>query len=244
MKKWLAVFVVITFLSGCKSSEPYTIVSYKSYAIEKKIVKDSLLHRILLPYNDSVKKYMQKPIGFATTSLTRRQPESTMGNLLADGVRWAAAKQYNKPIDAAFLNFGGIKSYIPRGNITVETMYTIMPYDNVLVVQTIKGEVLLKLLNHIASRGGWPLSGISMKIVDKRATEIMVNSLPLNLNARYTIALPDYIVNGGDYTNMLRYIPRENLQYLVRDGLIEYIQHLSASGLPVSATLQNRIVNE
>ncbi len=244
MKNWLAVVAIIYILPGCKSAEPYTIVSYKSYPVEKKVAKDSAVQQLLLPYNDSVKKFMQKPIGFATSSLTRKQPESSMGNLLADGIRWAAAKQYNRPIDAAFLNSGGFKSYIPKGNVTIETIYTIMPYDNVIVVQAIKGEVLLKLLNHIASRGGWPLSGISMKIVDKKATEVKVNGLPLNLNAKYTIALPDYIVNGGDYTTMLKYIPRENLQYLVRDGLIEYIQHLSASGLPVSATLQNRIVNE
>ena len=40
------------------------------------------------------------------------------------------------------MNHGGIRSYIPKGNITTGKIFELMPFDNLIVLQEVKGSVL------------------------------------------------------------------------------------------------------
>jgi len=46
-----------------------------------------------------------------------------------------------------------------------------MPFDNLLVLQKLKGNILQQLLDLAASKGGWPLAGITMQIKDKKSNK-------------------------------------------------------------------------
>src|SRR5690242_2394052 len=54
-------------------------------------------------YTDSVDT--AKVIGFAIAPLYKKQPESPLGNLMADCMKLYAEKIYNKRVDAAFVNY-------------------------------------------------------------------------------------------------------------------------------------------
>ena len=183
-----------------------------------------------------------KVIGFATAPLYKKQPESPLGNLMADCMKLYAEKIYNKSVDAAFVNFSGIRFYIPKGDISIGTVYKVMPYDNKIVLLTIPGNVLKQFLEHQASLGGWPCSGVNIIITGKQASEILIDNQPLDETKNYTIAVADYIANGGNQCTMLKGIPRLDNNYLFRTALIGYIDSFTKAGKPVTATIQNRIV--
>ncbi|WP_170971142.1 5'-nucleotidase C-terminal domain-containing protein [Ilyomonas limi] len=183
-----------------------------------------------------------KVIGFAIAPLYKKQPESPLGNLMADCMKLYAEKLYNKNVDAAFVNFSGMRAYIPKGDITIGTIFKVMPYDNKIVLLSIQGNIFRQFLDHQASLGGWPCSGISMTIKDKQAIDIQINNQPLEDTKTYTVAVADYIANGGNQCTMFKGLLQLNKNHLFRTALIDYIASFTKAGKPVTATIENRIV--
>lgn len=219
-------------------------MSYAGYAVSPKAAADTALLNLVQPYLLEVNRTMNKVIGFTPTTMTKRLPESGLGNFMADCMLEMGTKKFGMPIDIAFMNQGGIRASINKGNITIGNVYELMPFDNLLVVQELKGSVLEALLNHIASDGGWPISkGSSFKIKNKQAVDIIINGKPLDRNATYITANSDYIAQGGSDAAMLKLFPFQNKGYLIRDALLEYIQLITASGKPVDAKIENRVTS-
>lgn len=235
------VVMLVCLLAACTAKKHAVKLEYKDYEINKTYVPDTGVQQLLLPYRDSVNRAMGKTIGFTTKSLAKKMPESELGNFMADCMRVMASRRFNKTVDAGFVNYYGIRADLPEGNLVLGNIYMLMPFDNLIVLQQVKGNVLREFLNLVASKGGWPVSGIQMQIKNKQAAGILVGSKPLDDNATYTIANSDYVANGGDEAQMLKPIPQETKGYLYRDALIEYIQELTRAGKPVSAVLENRV---
>lgn len=235
------VIAVVCMLAACASKKHAIKLEYKDYEINKTYVPDTGIQQLLLPYRDSVNRAMGKKIGFTTQSLAKKLPESALGNFMADCMREMASRKFNRTVDAAFVNYYAIRAEIPAGDIVLGNVYEIMPFDNLIVLQEIKGSVLRELLNLVASKGGWPVSGIQMQIKNKQAEQILVGNKALNDDATYIVANSDYVANGGEECTMLKPIAQQSKGYLYRDALIEYIQELTRSGKPVSATIENRV---
>ena len=98
-------------------------------------------------------------------------------------------------------------------------------------------------LDKIASSGGWPIAGITFQIKDKKAINVKVGTVPIDLNKTYTIANSDFVINGGDSDNILKSIPQQNIGYFMRDALIEYVTKMTAAGKNISFKEENRITN-
>jgi 2',3'-cyclic-nucleotide 2'-phosphodiesterase (5'-nucleotidase family) len=198
---------------------------------------------MLSPYRDSVDKAMNGVIGFAIHGLTKKQPESVLGNFMTDAIKVMAEKKFGKKINAAFVNYGGIRSYIPKGDVTVGKIFELMPFDNLVVLQELKGFQLKLFLTKVCDKGGWPVSqGLTYSIKDKKLGDVFIDEKPLNDSSVYLIANSDYIANGGDDCVMLKGIPKQNINYLMRDALLDYTKLLTQEGKPVDAKIENRVV--
>lgn len=187
---------------------------------------------------------MNDVIAVAGMTLEKRQPESTLGNVLADAMLTISKEKYNTNVDAAFINFGGIRlPSISAGNITRGKIFELSPFDNIIVLLKVDGKVMKQFLDLVAGRGGWPCAGISYQIKDKQAINIAIGGNAISDNNTYTIALVDYIANGGDDCVMLKPIPQQNNGYLFRDGIIEYFSKLNKEGKQITAKIENRVTN-
>lgn len=241
----LSFFVVVVFAVSCSTTSQPTSVLYKDYRIDTKETKvDSSLVKMLQPYTSSLNASMDKVIGFTNNTLSAKQPESGLGNLMADCMKTMAEKKFNRKIDAGFMNQFGIRSSIPKGNITVGKIFELMPFDNLVVLQEIKGTVFKQFLERIASAGGWPVSaGVKMSIRDKKLVDVTINGKQLDENSTYVIANSDYVAGGGDNCEMLRNIPQISKGYLFRDALLEFVGNYTQQGKPIDYTIENRVVN-
>lgn len=238
------LFALLLFVSGCTVYHSTGNITYTSYRVGAKPTSDSLVQRMLQPYSDSVNRNMNAFIAELTTDLDKAQPEGTLGNIMADAMFTMAEQTFGKRPDAAFMNYGGIRlNNIKAGTITRGKMYELFPFDNLLVLLTLKGDVFKQFLDHIASRGGWPVAGMTMQIKDRKAVNVMVGGIPLQSDKNYTIAIGDYTANGGDDAAMLKDIPQENKGYLMRDALIEYFASFSKQGKKISVVKENRVSN-
>lgn len=198
---------------------------------------------MLQPYKDSVFRYASTVIGFSTSNMYKKQPECALGNFMADCLKWAAAMDFKAKVDVAIINAGSLRSHLSKGDITIQSMYDLMPYNNQVMLLNVNGNILHQLLDRAAYDGGWPCSGVTMTIKNREATDILINGLPLNDTTIYSLATTDYLAQGADGCTMLKKIAKQNNNYSYRDALIDYVTFFTRSGKPVSATLENRITN-
>jgi len=237
------LFLVFSGLS-CNTSYQTQTLQYKTYRINEAEPKDSVQLVFLRPYSENVNKTMNDVVGIADISLDKKQPECTLGNFMVDAFLVMAREKYNTKVDIAFVNFGGMRlTQLPAGNVTTGKIFELMPFDNLLILQTIKGYVLQQVLDLMAAKGGWPVAGMTMQLKDKKAVNVTIGGKPLDPEAMYTIANSDFIANGGDNADMLRNVPQITNGYLMRDAILDYIMKLKKQGKNISANIENRVTN-
>ena len=238
------VFILVFTGLSCNTVYQSQSLQYKTYRINDKQQKDSSLLNFLQPYSDNVNQKMNDVVGVVEVSMDKKQPEGTLGNFMVDALFTMAAEKYNTKADVAFLNFGGIRlTQLPAGNVITGKIFELMPFDNLLILQKLKGDVLQQFLDLIASKGGWPVAGITMQIKDKKAVNVMIGGKPLNPDEIYTTVNSDFVANGGDNADMLRSVPQITNGYLMRDAIFDYIKKLKSRGENISAKIENRVTN-
>jgi 2',3'-cyclic-nucleotide 2'-phosphodiesterase (5'-nucleotidase family) len=237
-------FLVFVFLVSCSTIYQPQKVSFEDYKINNSVVGDANVLQMLQPYSDSINKTMNFVIAESTQVLEKKQPNGSLGLVLVDALKEGAALYYNVPVDAAFINNGGIRiPTLAKGNITVGKVFEIMPFDNLVVLQKIKGSILKDFVNLVSKNGGWPVSGISFTISGGKASNIMIGDMPIDDDKVYTIANSDYIANGGDDADMLRAIPQINKNVLMRDVFLAYFKNKTILGEKITAPTNQRIKN-
>lgn len=248
MRRACIPFSVIYFLLlctvSCRTVYQPQAVQYADYRLNNDSRKDSNVLVFLKPYTDSVNTSMNDVVAVAAEALEKKQPESALGNLLVDALLSMAREKYSIEVDAAFLNYGGIRlPSLAAGNITRGKVFEMSPFDNLIVILKLNGKVLQQFLDHISALGGWPGAGVSWQIRNDKAIHVLINGKPISESATYTIATNDYVANGGDDCAMLRPILQLNKGYIFRDAVMEYLKRLNREGKTISAKIENRVTN-
>ena len=167
-------------------------------------------------------------------ALEKGTPESTLGDFVSDACLSEANKIYypadGKPADFIFLNNGGLRKSLPKGNVTLGDVFELMPFENQLVVLTINGKLVKKIFNFIASKDGAPVSGVRFQIKDHEAVNITINSEPLDSTKTYKAITSDYLANGGDSYDFLVDIKQESTNLKVRDAISQNLTQLGKQG--------------
>ncbi|MFM7646109.1 MAG: 5'-nucleotidase C-terminal domain-containing protein [Sphingomonadales bacterium] len=235
--------LLVGLLSACKSMYVPMQAQYSNQRITKELATDSVLYYTIKSYGDSVDKSMNAVIGTVQQTLEKDQPEGTLGNFMADAYLTMGALQFEKSIDAAFVNYGGIRlQQLPAGALTLGKIFELMPFDNVLVLQQLSGVQLQSFLDLVAARGGWPVAGIRFTIKDKKAIEVFIKDKPLQPEATYWILNSDFVASGGDNAEMLKVLPQLSNGYLARRALIDYVSWQVRKQGFVGASLEKRVV--
>lgn len=230
--------------TSCNITYKSQSLQYKSYRVTDTVSKNTAALSLLQPYSDKVNRTMNEVVGIAEISLEKKQPECTLGNFLADAFLVMAQEKYNTKADISLINFGGMRlTQVPKGEVTNGKIFELMPFDNLLILQKVKGDVLQQFLDLIAAKGGWPVAGMTMQIKDKKAVNVMIGGKPIDPNATYTMVNSDFLANGGDNADMLRPIPQITNGYLMRDAIFDYIKKLKSQGKNITANIENRVTN-
>jgi 2',3'-cyclic-nucleotide 2'-phosphodiesterase (5'-nucleotidase family) len=219
-------------------------LEYSKYDINAGVKSDTAVAQMLVPYSSKIASTMFEVIGKLDETLLKRQPDNSLGFFMTDALLSESQRVFNTKVDIALVNYGGIRTNaMQAGNITLGNIYELMPFDNLLVMITLDGKQLLQLLSHISARGSWPISGGSYVIKNKEAISVTIGGQPLNPDNKYTIALSDYVANGGDDCSFLTNIPQVNNGYLLRDAIIGYVKSVSAAGKTIGKPVSNRVTN-
>lgn len=206
--------------------------------------EDQAIQDMIRPYKLQLDSIMDKVIGYNSAMMVKNKPESTLGNWLADIILKEAKLLYDKPIDFAVQNYGGIRvPNVPAGPLTIRTAYEVMPFDNAIVVIEAKGILIKSMFEKMARSGGWPISeGVACTISKKgELLEVLIQGEKLDNNKTYRFALPDYIANGGDNCSFLVNQKQIVLGMKIRDAIIHHLES-KALDIQESPSIQGRFI--
>ncbi len=238
------LFFSAAIILSCKTAYRPQSVKFVDYRIAQPGKSDSSFVQLLQPYADSVNKSMNELVVVSEVELEKKQPESNLGNIMADAMLAKAKEVYKTNVDLAVVNYGGIRANsFPAGNITRGKVFELCPFDNIMLLLKLDGKTLQLFLDHISSRGGWPVAGAQWQIKNKKAANVLIGGKPISENEVYTMTVVDYVANGGDDCSMLRGIPQINNGYLFRDALTAYFTDLHKQGKKLSPKIENRVTN-
>ena len=187
----------------------------------------------IAPYRARLKEDMNTIISYApkTYSKTDGDLNTAIGNLMADIVfkqgNSIFNKRTNKNIDAVILNHGGIRSIISEGNITTETAFQVMPFENSIVVVALKGQQIDSMMQYLSkAKKAHPVQGITLTLdKDYSISEALIQGKPIIKDKTYYLATNDYLYDGGD--SMLFFKPNDTTYYLnykIRNAMIDYFK--------------------
>lgn len=126
--------------------------------------------------------------------------QTNLGRLIAEAQRQRAQA------DIAIINSGGVRDSISAGEITYRDVLTVQPFGNTITSVSLSGEELLAYLTAAAMKlvdsGGYPQFSTGLEMVvdyeSKKVSDVRIAGAPLDLNKRYTLAVPSYLAGGGD----------------------------------------------
>jgi 2',3'-cyclic-nucleotide 2'-phosphodiesterase (5'-nucleotidase family) len=242
MRRFHFLLAALLVFAACNTVQRPVSADYAGYRITPVLEKDSVLERQLQPYRDSVNNSMNTVIAVLGATLEKKQPEGSLGNFMADAMLVQAKKKFGVDADVATVNYGGIRlGQLPAGEVTNGKIFELMPFDNLLVLQEIRGDQLQTFLDFTAERGGWPLAGLTMQISNKKAVNVLIGGKPLDPSKTYKLVNSDYVASGGDNATMLKGIPQKNIGYLMRDAFFDYIKALQAEGKNIWGKEEKRV---
>lgn len=124
-----------------------------------------------------------------------RTEETNLGDFTADaylyaGRKYAEEQNLDISVDVAISNGGGIRASVPKGEISMNTLYTVFPYGNTLALVTITGEQLLEVLE-----------------ASTFSTPTAIGGFPQIAGAEFTVNTAVEYVNGAQYPDSTYYAP-------------------------------------
>lgn len=242
LKKYIRIFkhfvillTIFSFFSCAPKTYQLTKIEGKRTTVNNSLSSDQNFEKFIQPFRDNIDKDLNTVLAYSPETLDKSSGkwQSTIGNLMADacierGDIILKARE-NKQIDICLLNHGGIRSILPKGDVTTRTAFQIMPFENSLVVITLKGETVMELIQYfIKTKKPQPLSGLTFTIdKNEQAKDIKIKGMPFDVSKEYQVATNDYLANGGDDMYFFaKGIKTYDLNYKLRNVLIDYFKQI------------------
>lgn len=243
---FLLAFLLVLFISCKKENLTLTKITAKNIAIDSTVLSSKKIDSIVAPYSKKLVLEIEKVLTFTPKDLVRTDGvmQSTLGNLMADLCYEIAnpifEEKNNQNIDFAMLNYGGIRAGIPKGEVTTENAFNLMPFENELVVAEIKGEKVIELIDYfIKGKRAHPLSKHIQLVIEKGDYQLNINGIPFDKNKTYSVLTSDYLQNGGDRMNFFAN-PKKltKLDVKVRDAILTYFEKVDV----LNPIIDNRVI--
>lgn len=170
----------------------------------KGIEPDHEIKQMVDSYREPIASVINQMIGKTNMQITRKQKESgesPLGNLIADSKRQAMGT------DIAFVNSGGIRAHLDRGDITWGEVYTAFPFGHQLVKMNLTGAQIKTALEQqwigdeirMLQIAGFQYTWDSEAPVGQRIVELKdEHGNPINDNQIYTVTVNELLATGWD----------------------------------------------
>ncbi|HZM78221.1 MAG TPA: bifunctional metallophosphatase/5'-nucleotidase [Candidatus Limnocylindrales bacterium] len=211
-------------------------------------------------YRTAVAPIANRVVGRISADINRTANaagESPLGDVIADG-----KLRYTQSFGAqiALMNPGGIRADLkfstspggePAGDVTYGECFTVQPFNNLVVTQTLTGAQLKSVLEQqflgfegqtleriLQISAGFTYSYDKTRALGDRVSNMALNGVPIDPAATYRVTSNDFLANGGDgFTLLKNGTDRVTAPGFDIDALVAYL----GSGAPVDPGPADRI---
>ena len=236
-------------INGIPILEAYTFGLYMSHAqfvydtdtrqtstgvmeiIDTQVLKaatpDPTIAKMVQQINKDAKALSSEQIGVSRQELNNTNyqgnPLCILGEFITDVMR------STQKTDIAITNKGGIRTVLPKGQITMQKLYAILPFDNTVVTMNLTGQQIVNILEHSidnAQFSGMSVTYLANNPSGKRVrTVVLTDGSSLRLDGVYSVATNDFLSNGGDgFSDFLLGTKVVNTNETLRDCVANYIR--------------------
>lgn len=222
---WAAFFLI----SGCAVDKATVSTAddlSPAYLQEQAMIEDTEISRLLNQYRPLYENEVGSKIAYVPEPLMFDKPESELGNLVADALRYRASREERTFVHLSLIGMSSFITYFEAGDLTLGDVLEFMPYKNNLVLLKLSGIQVYQLCQEIAERGGVPVSGIRFRLEDDKPRDILVNSGVIDFSGEYWLATSSWIADGGEnFLSLKNPAERKDLDLSVRDVYVDYLKN-------------------
>lgn len=235
------VFGAFLFLNlGCKSTTTITS-NAELIHIDSSLSAEVFAQKMIQPYKIALDSEMNEVLVISSIEFPKEKdkPETLLGNFVADlSLKIITEKFPESTIDFCLLNNGGLRTSLPKGEITRGKIFELMPFDNELVIVSLSSAKAKELIQYIFNVGGQPISGVKLDFT------LPIDSVfkQLNFGNTVNVVTTDYLATGGDKMDFfLNPMQLENTQLKLRNAIIEFCINENKKGKKVTSNIDGRI---
>lgn len=218
-------------------------VPSRNIRIDSTVTADPAMEAFIAPYRDTLTAKMGVVVGHAAVNLTKDRLEGTLNNWVSDLMLETANRLGSDTVYTALTNRGGLRVDIPKGPITLEKIYELMPFENELVVLKLTGKQMETLGQQIGDAHGECIAGMRLVFKDNTLQEMTIQGKPVEPDKIYPLVTTDYLSSPGrDKMSILGEVPRQFVGIRLRDAILQEVEAKEAAGQAVTATVDHRIV--
>ncbi len=231
MYKCVQIIGFLSLFLSCNHSKKLTNTKGENISISKEMPSNKAIEVVIDPYKINLDKSMNEVLSYAVDTYSKRDGEynTAIGNLMADAVFELSnpilKSRTGNDLDMVLLNHGGIRSILPKGEVTTKSAYSLMPFENSVVVVPLKGSVIMEMTTYLkAFKKAHPMSGLELVLnSDDSYHKILIGGKAVEPEKTYYVATNDYLYNGGDRMDFLKKSDTlYDLNYKIRNVLIDY----------------------
>lgn len=208
----LICLVLNKILISCEEkNKSLDFIRGKQIELTPGIQEEPEILELVEPYKQKLDAKVNTPLCYNPRNLNKKESklESSLGNLLADECFRAGDSILRSVkgigVDFAVFNYGGLRSSLDQGTITIEDIYQLMPFENRLVIVELNPGQVDELLRYLASqKSAHPISGIRMEIKDGEMESVKIKGRDLDPDRNYYVLTIDYLQNGGGNMTFLK----------------------------------------
>ncbi|QKS72403.1 5'-nucleotidase C-terminal domain-containing protein [Paenalkalicoccus suaedae] len=187
-------------------------------------------------YETATDELLSEVVGVTNTGLNRDarwEMDVSLGNF------WTDAMRFDAETDIALTNNGGLRANIAAGDITAESIYTTEPFNNEITIIEMTGEALKDIFPHSFTRSAdsfgnqidLQTSGLEYIVYTDdeggyEDVDLFVDGEPILPTGTYTIAINNFMYEGGDGYDFSDSTLVSELSGPVVGAMFSYIEYL------------------
>lgn len=221
-------------LTACKGNDLQTAkIEGNRIEINKDLSEDAAITKFIAPYKEHLNNTLDSTLAYNPKDMVKSDGDlnTAVGNLMADIVMEQTNPVFKnrtgETIDMVLLNYGGIRSGLNKGNVTTRSAYSLMPFENEIVVTELTGTKIKEMLNYLEkAKTAHPVSGIQIIMnQDYKVKKALINGEEIKENKNYYVATSGYLQEGGDNMNFFKDpVNLYKINYKIRNAMIDYFK--------------------
>jgi 5'-nucleotidase len=225
--------------------------------VTRDVAKDAAETAIINKYDALSGPIANRVVGSQSADMTKTNNaagESALGDVIADAQLASTSPTDFGGAVVAFMNPGGIRADLPCSQpctaaspapVTYNQLFTVQPFNNVMTVKTMTGDMIYRLLEQqftgangiLQVSNGFEYSWSPTATPHVVPDSVKIDGVLVDKDASYRVAMNNFLASGGDGFSVFNEGTDPLGGEIDLDALVNYFMHNS----PVGPGPQNRI---